>query len=66
MLNNACKIHTRQRENVHKFENIGHRDLVISMCLDLVSMYICKREVDYEGFMLNHISRRGNYSEKVK
>ena len=49
--------------NVRNFENVAHSDLVISVCLDLVSMHIY---VIYEGSMINHIDRRINYSEKEK
>ena len=34
-----------QLKNIHKFEDIGQRDLVISMCLALVSMYMYKCEI---------------------
>ena len=48
-------------KNVHKLENLGHSDLLISVCLDLVSIHIYVR---CEGSMINHVSRRGNHSEK--
>ena len=43
------------------FENLGHSGLVISACLDLVS--IC---VGYEDCMINHTGSRDNYNEKEK
>ena len=39
----------------------GHNDLLISVCLDLVSMHIYKK---YEGSMISHVDRRGNYNKK--
>ena len=42
-------------KNVHKFENLGQSDLLLSVCLDLVSMYIC---VKYDGSVINYICRR--------
>ena len=43
-------------KNIHKFENLGHSDLVIVLCLDLVTMHIQllrKREM---AVILNHRS----------
>ena len=40
----------------HKFENLGHSDLVISVRLDPASMHIC---VKYEGSVINYIGRKG-------
>ena len=42
-------------ENVHKFERLGHSDLVISVCIDPVSMHICVR---YEGSMIKQRQER--------
>ena len=50
-------------KNVHNFDNLGRSDLVISMCLDLASMYIC---VEYECSMINHTDTRDNCSEREK
>ena len=50
-------------KNVHKFEDMGHSDLVISLYLAQVSKHNC---VKYEGSMINHIGRRGNYRKKLK
>ena len=47
----------------HKFENLCHSDLVRFMYLDPVSKHICVR---YEGFIINHISKSANCSEKKK
>ena len=38
--------------NIHKFENIDCSDLVISVCLDLISIHI---HVRYEGSKIKHI-----------
>ena len=43
------KSHLWQLKNAHILENIGHSDLVISVCLALVSMHIY---VKYEGYMM--------------
>ena len=48
-------------KNGHKFGNIDHNDIVVSMCLDLISMHIC---VTYEGSVINFTGKRGNYTEK--
>ena len=45
-------------ENVQKLENTRHNGLVVSVCLVPVSMQICTK---YEGSMINHRGRRGNY-----
>ena len=43
----------------HKLENIGHSDLVIFVCLALVSLF-----TKHESFMINRTGRRGNYKMK--
>ena len=45
------------------FETFIHSDLIISVCLDLVLMYIY---VKYEGSMVNCSGRRDNYGEREK
>ena len=42
-------------KNVHKFENLSHCDLVISVCLALVSIHI---HIRYRS-VINHIARTG-------
>ena len=42
-------------KNVHKLQNLGHSDLVISVCLDLAHLY-----KDIEGSIVNHVGSRGN------
>ena len=51
------------KKNVHKFENLGHSNLVISGCLDQVSMHIC---VKYEGSVINQICREAIVVKKEK
>ena len=48
----------RKLKNVCKFDHSCHYDLVISVCLALVPMYIWRK---YEGSMISHLGRRGNY-----
>ena len=47
--------------NVHKFENIGHSDLIPFVYLGLVQMHI---SINYKTFMNNHKGRRGRYRKK--
>ena len=46
-------------KNVHKLQSVGHSDLIIYVCLALVSLYIY---VNYEDFVIN-ICRTGKYQE---
>ena len=50
-------------KNVHKINNVCYQDLVISVCLALVSMHTCLK---CEGHMINHLGRRGNNKKEEK